>query len=82
MFYVSLDESVGIVTGENNLDHILRDCPIGLTKDAFIRVAKDEFDHMDLGVKYEHGRWHRKDQGHLRPIMDSDRGALNLGLKI
>ena len=73
---------MGIVTREKDLDPILRVCPIGLTKDAFIRVAKDEFDHMDLEIKYEHGKWHRKDRGHLKPIMDSDRGALNLGLKI
>jgi len=82
MYYLSLDGSVGIVATHKSFEHILRDCPVNLTKDAFIRVAKDEFDHMELELIYEHGRWNRKDRGHLRPIMDSDRGALNHGLNI
>lgn len=43
MYYLSLDGSVGIITRQKNLDHILRDCPVELSKEAFIKVAKDEY---------------------------------------
>lgn len=82
MYYLSLDGSVGIVATHKSVEHILRGCPINLTKDAFIRVAKDEFDQADLDLKYEHDRWHRKDRVNLRPSEGSAPGALKMNLKI
>ncbi len=81
MYYLSLDGSVGIITRQKNLDHILRDCPVELSKEAFIKVAKDEFENGNLDLKYEQERWHQKERNHPGPIKDSRTAALNMSLK-
>jgi hypothetical protein len=82
MYYLSLDGSVGIVTGGKNLDQILRSCPMKLTENAFIKVAQDEFDHIDLELKYEQGLWHRKERNQIEPRRASGPDTLNMKLKV